>query len=93
MGDAISLFLIAPLLFTALALRGGLFGWPYSLLTTSYVAWLLYDASLAVGPAIGLGAAGARVVSELFRALGCLFGFSAGVAQRFVVQGLRRRTS
>ena len=93
MGDAVSLFLIAPLLLTALALRGGLFGWPYSLLTTSYVAWLLYDATIAVGPALGLDAAGARTVSELFRGLGCLFGLSAGLAQRFVVRQLRRRTS
>ena len=93
MGDAVSLFLIAPLLLTALALRGGLFGWPYSLLTTSYVAWLLYDATIAVGPAAGLDAAGTRTASELFRALGCLFGFSAGLAQRFVVQQLRRRAS
>jgi hypothetical protein len=92
-GDAVSLFLIAPLLLTALALRGGLFGWPYSLLTTSYVSWLLYDATIAVGATVGLEAAGARTVSELFRALGCLFGFSAGLAQRFVVQQLRRRAS
>ena len=89
-GDAVSLLLIAPLLLTALALRGGLFGWPYSLLTTSYVAWLLYDAAIAMGPTVGLDSAAVRVVSELFRALGCLFGFSAGLAQRFVVQQLRR---
>lgn len=89
-GDAVSLFLIAPLLLTALALRGGLFGWPYSFLTTSYVAWLLYDATVAMGPALGLGLAGTRTLSELFRSLGCLFGLSAGLAQRFVVERLRR---
>jgi hypothetical protein len=93
LGDAVSLFLIAPLLLTALALRGGLFGWPYSLLTTSYVAWLLYDAVVALGSSLGLDPAGVRTVSELFRALGCLFGFSAGLAQRFVVERLRRRVS
>jgi hypothetical protein len=93
LGDAVSLLLIAPLLLTALALRGGLFGWPYSFLTASYVAWLLYDATIAVGPAAGLDAAGARTASELFRAFGCLFGLSAGLAQRFVVQQLRRRAS
>jgi hypothetical protein len=89
LGDAISLFLIAPLLLTALALRGGLFGWPYSLLTTSYVAWLLYDAAVAMGSTLGLDPAGLRTVSEIFRALGCLFGLSAGLAQRFVVEEIR----
>jgi hypothetical protein len=89
LGDAVSLFLIAPLLLTALALRGGLFGWPYSLLTTSYVAWLLSDAVVAMGPTFGLDPAGVRTVSELFRALGCLFGLSAGLAQRFVVEEIR----
>jgi len=88
-GDAVSLFLIAPLLLTALALRGGLFGWPFSLLTASYVSWLLYDALLVLGPVAGLEATGARSASELFRALGCLFGFSAGLAQRYVIEQLR----
>ncbi len=89
-GDAVALMLIAPLLLTALALRGGLFGWPFALLTASYLAWLLYDAALALGPAAGLDVAGARSLSELFRALGCLLGFSAGLAQRMLVVGLRR---
>lgn len=90
-GDALSLVLIAPLLLTALALRGGLFGWPYSLLTASYVAWLLYDAAAATGPTLGLDPANVRTVSELFRALGCLFGFSAGLAQRLIVRQVQRR--
>jgi hypothetical protein len=88
-GDAVSLCLIAPLLLTALALRGGLFGWPFSLLTASYVSWLLYDALLVLGPGLGLGAAGTRTASELFRTLGCLFGSSAGLAQLLVVEQLR----
>jgi hypothetical protein len=90
LGDMVSLWLIAPLLLTALALRGGMFGWPFALLTASYVAWLGYDALAVVGPALGLDAHGARMGAELFRALGCLYGFSAGLAQREVVGGLRR---
>lgn len=89
LGDMISLCLIAPLLLTALALRGGLFGWPWSLMTTSYVAWLLYDAVLVLGPWFGLGPDAARSGSELFRGLGCTFGLTAGLAQRFVVAELR----
>jgi hypothetical protein len=89
LGDVFSLWLIAPLLLTALALRGGLFGWPFALLTTSYVAWLGYDVVFVLGPDLGLSARGARTLSELFRALGCLFGFSAGLAQRWVVGRVR----
>lgn len=89
LGDMISLCLIAPLLLTALALRGGLFAWPWGLMTASYLAWLLYDAALVLGPWLGQDAAGTRATSELFRALGCTFGFSAGLAQRRLVQGLR----
>ena len=90
LGDMVSLCLIAPLLLTALALRGGLIGWTWTLLTASYVAWLFYDALLVLGPALGLGPHAARAASEVFRALGCTFGFTAGLAQRAVVQQLRR---
>lgn len=89
LGDMISLWLIAPLLLTALALRGGVFGWPFAFLAASYVAWLGYDAVGVLGPDLGLGAPATRTASELFRGLGCLFGFSAGLAQRQVVRGLR----
>jgi hypothetical protein len=89
LGDMISLCLIAPLLLTALALRGGVIGWTWTLLTTSYLAWLLYDAVLVLGPWLGLGPHAARTGSELFRALGCGFGFTAGLAQRAVVIQLR----
>jgi hypothetical protein len=89
LGDMISLWLIAPLLLTALALRGGLFGWPFSLLTASYVAWLGYDALGVLGPDLGLGAHATRTGAELMRALGCLLGFSAGMAQRHVVRSMR----
>ncbi len=89
LGDVISLWLIAPLLLTALALRGGLFVWPWALITTSMFAWMLYDALPALGPMLGLGAEATRTASELFRALGCMFGLTAGLAQRAVVTGVR----
>lgn len=89
LGDMISLWLIAPLLLTALALRGGVFGWPFAFLAASYIAWLGYDAVGVLGPDLGLGAHATRTTSELFRALGCLLGFSAGLAQRQVVRSLR----
>jgi hypothetical protein len=84
-GDIVSLCLIAPLLLTALALRGGLIGWPWSLLTASYAAWLGYDAVL-----VGLGPDAVRSAAEAFRALGSTLGCSAGLAQFLVVRQLRR---
>jgi hypothetical protein len=93
LGDVLSLLLIAPLVLGALALRGGSMGWPFSLLSASFVAWLLYDALLALGPAAGLPGPQVRTISELFRALGCLFGFSAGLAQYLVVRQIRRLAS
>ncbi|HYG64677.1 MAG TPA: hypothetical protein VEL74_19005 [Thermoanaerobaculia bacterium] len=96
LGDAVVLCLIAPLLLTALALHGGYLEWVWGLLTASSLAWLLYDGVQVFGPNLGLSTDAARVASELFRALGCTLGFSAGVAQRWIVvqvQGLTRETA
>src|SRR5262249_44582275 len=90
LGDMVSLWLIAPLLLTALALRGGLFGWPFALLTASYGAWLGYDALGVGGGDLGLSPHATPAAAEPFRAPGCLYGLSAGLAQREVVAKVRR---
>jgi hypothetical protein len=92
LGDAFALCLIAPLLLTALALRGGYLEWVWGLLTASSLAWLLYDGAQVYGPNLGLSPDAVRVASELFRALGCTLGFSAGVAQRWIVEQLQGLT-
>lgn len=89
-GDAVALCLIAPLFLTAMALHGGSLEWVWGLLTTSSVAWLLYDAAAVYGPGMGFSPAALRTATELFRALGCTLGFSAGMAQRWIVLGLHR---
>ena len=86
-GDMVTLILIGPLLLTALALRGGLFVWPWALLTTSCVAWLFYDSFYTIGPMLGLSQEAARIGYETCRALGCTFGAAAGLAQRFIAVG------
>ena len=86
-GDLVVLILIAPLILTALALRGGMFAWPWALLTTSTVAWLFYDAFWALGPTLGLSPDEARTAYELCRGLGCTFSASAGLAQRWIALG------
>lgn len=87
LGDMATLVLIGPLLLTALALRGGLFAWPWALLTTSCVAWLFYDSFYTVGPLLGLSDEAARIGYETCRGLGGTFACAAGLAQRFIVRG------
>ncbi len=89
LADIIGLCLIGPLLLTALALRGGLIGWPWAFITASLVAWLLYDGILVVGKPFGLDAPAVRIVGEVFRALACMFTFSAGMAQHWVLSQIR----
>src|SRR5262249_37552888 len=54
LGDIVSFSLIAPVLLTALALRGGLLSWPWAFLTTSLLSWLCVDAINAFTPAMHL---------------------------------------
>jgi len=86
LGDAICLALVAPLLLTALALRGGLLLWPWALLTGSGIAWLVYDASSGVVEALSVTSTGAVVLTESLRALACALTLSAGLAQRMAVR-------
>lgn len=85
--DIISLCLITPLLLTAVSLRGGLFSWPWGLVTASQLAWLLYDATGTLAPYL---APGAFPLSDVFRGLAENFLFAAGLAQLLVVRQVRR---
>jgi len=84
--DILSLCLVAPLLLTTLALRGGLFAWPWGLVTASMVSWLLFDAAAFFG--LGLFG-GTFPVHEIFRGLAENYLFVAGLAQSFVVRDVR----
>lgn len=85
--DIITLCLITPLLMTALAMRGGLFSWPWGLLTASRFSWLLYDAAVALEPGL---LPGGLPLDELCRGLGGNYLFVAGLAQYLVIQQVRR---
>jgi hypothetical protein len=83
LGDAVTMFVLAPLLYNVYALRGGALRWPFLLLAASTFSWLLTD---AVGISIELAGPGH---SPLHAALGpatqlwgLLFVFAAGLAQR-----------
>lgn len=94
--DILALCLLAPLLLTAIALRGGIFGWPWALITASILSWLFYDAAAApafhetygIDPRAWLPAA--IPLTEVFRGLALNYQAAAGFAQRLAVQNLRR---
>ncbi len=83
--DAVSLVVIAPVLLTALALRGGVLTWPWGLLTASLLFWLAYDAGVGLRNAFEATSAAATVAIEACRGIALLFGFSSGVAQALAV--------
>jgi hypothetical protein len=84
LGDAACLALVAPVMQTALAMRGGVLRWPWGLLAASLLGWLAYDASSGLVDATSAGG-GWLVASEALRALACVYGFAAGLAQRRAV--------
>jgi|SRR5579859_2447806 len=85
LGDTLCLALVAPVLQTALAMRGGLLRWPWGLLAASGVAWIVFDASSGLLSAAHVEAGPLIVLSEASRALACAYVFSAGWAQRKIV--------
>jgi hypothetical protein len=83
-GDIFSLALIAPVLLTTLALRGGLLSWPWGLMTASQFGWLFYDATATMRLFVHLEPTTVTMWSEIFRAYACTYCFAAGIAQRAV---------
>jgi hypothetical protein len=81
-GDIISLCLIAPVLLTAIATRGGILKWTWGLLTASLIFWLLYDCASTIDHFVTGHDDTITLVRETFRALACVCEFSAGLAQR-----------
>jgi hypothetical protein len=84
-GDIVGLVLLAPVLLTALAMRGGVLTWPWGLLTASLVFWLLYDCASTFDHFVPGHAAAIVFARESLRALASVCEFSAGVAQRRVI--------
>lgn len=85
--DILALCLLAPLFLTAVGLRGGLFAWPWALITASMFSWVLYDAAAGLTPGLDLGG---FPLPDVFRGLAENFLFAAGLAQRWAVTRVRR---
>lgn len=86
LGDIFCFALIAPLLMTTVAMRGGLLAWPWGFMTASGLAWLTFDAVQTLSPIVfGIPAENARPILEVARCLACTCAFSAGLAQRWII--------
>lgn len=85
--DLASFILFTPLVFTALALRGGLLGWTWGLLAGGNLSWLLMDVAQSLG-ALGSGTPSARLGEEVARTVAAACYVGAGLAQRWLLADL-----
>lgn len=85
-GDIISFSVIAPLLLTALAMRGGALAWPWALLTASNCAWLIYDMSWSFERQWHMAEPTLRTIEEFWRALACSLTLASGIAQAWAIR-------
>jgi hypothetical protein len=86
MGDIFCFSMIAPLLLTTVAMRGGLLAWPWGFRTASGLAWLVFDAIQTLAPIVfHIAPEDARPYQEIARCLACTCAFSAGLAQRWII--------
>ena len=82
-GDVIVIALIAPILLTALALRGGILTWPWAFITGSILCWLFDDAQTLFENLVPSASSGlSETVSEIWRVAACSLFLAAGLAQR-----------
>ena len=91
LGDIVSFSAIAPILLTAIAMRGGALAWPWALVTLSNIGWLLYDMSWSFERQWALSEHNLRIIAEFFRAQGCAMALSAGLAQRWAIRSATRK--
>ncbi|WP_394850515.1 hypothetical protein LZC95_24045 [Pendulispora brunnea] len=83
-GDIVSLCMIAPVLPTAIALRGGSLAWPWALMAVGFLGWLGYDCADAIMSMVTVDPGIKRTLLEVCRTYGCLYVLSSGIAQRRV---------
>jgi hypothetical protein len=84
LGDAATFVLLAAIVRTALALRGGVVFWTWSLLAAAQMAWMLFDCARTITELFGASAYSAPLVESL-RVAGAMYICAAGLAQRWVV--------
>ncbi len=94
LGDIVSLAMIAPLLMTAAALRGGMVSWPWIFFTMGSFGWLFWDALTTDAPTyLGMDDRLATTFAEIARCIGSGYMFTAGLAQYLVVKHIHKTRS
>jgi hypothetical protein len=82
-GDAAIFVLLAALVRTALALRGGVVFWVWSLLAIGQLSWVLFDGARTIAELGGASTSSPWV--ECLRVLGASYFCAGGFAQRWVI--------
>jgi hypothetical protein len=84
LADATSLALIAPVLMTALGLRGTRIAWPWALLAVSMFGWLVYDATFSLSEMIGVAGRPLLAFGDASRVLAATAACAGGLMQRLI---------
>jgi hypothetical protein len=82
MGDIVALAVLAPIVLTALSLRGGSLFWPWGMLAMGTVAWVFFDGTNTFSGWLGVAPGHVRPLAQAFVVCGCLSYLSAGLFQR-----------
>lgn len=77
LGDILAMSLLAPVVLTAIALRGGLLAWPWTLFAASQLGWLIYDAAGVVGGLVEAQPLRVTAFEDVARSAACLFAFAS----------------
>ena len=88
LADTVVLTLLAPLLRTTIALKGGVLRWPWALLTLGNLLWLAFDAFYGLLGVLHVDPSRTRFATEGLRVLATLYACSAGLAQRRAVRAV-----
>ncbi|MCU0687052.1 MAG: hypothetical protein MUF34_33205 [Polyangiaceae bacterium] len=89
-GDIASLAVLAPVVLTALALRGGALAWPWAALALSTLGWLLFDSLVASAQLFDVFIPFEHPLQEALRVFACTCTFVAGLLQRAVLLNAER---
>ncbi len=92
-GDFFALILLAPLVLTALALRGGKLCWTWLFLILSTIIWLVGDLFYASCVDLNIEPRLMLTIIETFRCLASAYAFAAASAQKMVVDEIRVKLS
>jgi len=93
LADVITFVLVAPLLLTAFALRGGQMFWMFALLTTGTIGWMINQGAGTIVQYLGGGDAATRTLRMTGFAMACFLIAAAALTQWLAAQRALRGTA